>query len=125
MPTNLEELLPDFEDMNTVATASSEARLQAHLVKDELDAFIAECVRRAYQDQQYWLNGKPPVQTYIERTVAITGNTAEDAQHIKNLRDRYSELQKVVDESRALLQNMRDRVAAFQTISSNKRAGVL
>lgn len=125
MANNLEELLPDFDDMNTVAIASAEARLSAHMVKDELDAYIAECVRQAYQNSDYWVNSKPPVQTYIERVVAVVGNTPEDAKHIKELMDKQAELQKTVDETRALLLNMRDRVSAFQTISSNKRAGVL
>jgi hypothetical protein len=121
---NLEDLLPDFDDMNTVAVASSTARLQAHMVKDEMDAYIAECVRQAYQNKEFWVNGKPPVQTYIDRVVSVVGNTPEDAKHIHDLTVQLAELQKLIDENRALLLNMRDQVSVFQTLSSNKRVGI-
>lgn len=120
----LEELLPDFEDMNAVAVRASQVRLQAHMVKDELDTYVAECVSQAYRNPTYWVNGKPPTQTYIERVVAVVGNTQEDAIHIKGLMEQYANLQREVDETRSLLANMRDQVATFQTVSSNRRAGV-
>lgn len=122
---DLESLLPDFEDMNSVAVAASNARLQAQLVKDKLDTYIANCVRLACQNSQFWVNNKPPTQTYIDRVVAIMGNTPEDAAAIKAMHVEYLELQKQAEEARTLLMNMRDQLAAFQTLSSNKRAGVI
>lgn len=120
----LEELLPDFNDMTAVASASNTARLQLHRAKQELDTFIAECVRQAYTNNLYWVNGKPPTQTYIDRVVSVVGNTAEDAQNIQRLSQAISELQKDVDEGRATLTTMRDQVNVFQTLSANKRAGI-
>ena len=124
MTSNLDALLPDFEDMNAVANEASRKRLEAHLAKDELDVFIAGCIDRAYRDQTLWVNGKPPVQTYIDRVVAVRGNTSDDAAKIKELTLCYLELQKESDEARSLLLAMRDQLAAFQTVSSNKRAGI-
>jgi hypothetical protein len=125
MPSQLENLLPDFSDMEVVVHAATEARLKAHQVKGELESYIAACVRSAYQNQQYWINGKPPTQTYIDKVVSVVGNTDEDAVRIRQLSQEYFDLQRVQDESRQLLQNMRDQLAAFQTLSSNKRAGVV
>ncbi len=123
--SNLDDLVPDFEDMALISSTSASARLELHQVKNELESYIAECVRQAYQNPEFWINGKPGVQTYMDRVVAVVGNTPGDKEHIRNLTQRYLELQKEVDEARNLLQTMRDQLAAFQTISSNQRSGLV
>ena len=120
---NLENYLPDFDDLDTMGKASAQAKYEANAIKDELETFIAECVRNAYVNQSYWVNNKPPTQSYIESTVKVIGNTPEDAIKIKTLHEQYREKWRIYEECKALLDSMKDRISAFQTLSSNKRAG--
>lgn len=121
--SNLENYLPDFDDLEKVGRASAQAKFEANQLKDQIDEYIAFCVKQAYTNQIYWINGKQPPQSYIENTVKVLGNTPEDTQKLKELQEQYREKWKVYEELKSLLDSMKDRISVFQTLSSNKRAG--
>lgn len=120
---NLENYLPDFDDLDTMGKASAQAKYEANVLKNKLESYIAMCVKLAYTNQAYWVNSKPPTQSYIENTVKVIGNTPEDAVIIADLQEQYREKWRIYEECRALLDSMKDKISAFQTLSSNKRAG--
>ena len=120
---NLEDTLPDWEDLTTVGNAAAQAKFEANNIKDQKESFIANCVKEAYTVKEYQLNGKPPTQSYIENTVKIVGNTQEDAIKLKELNDQYREKWRIYEEAKTLLESMKDRISVFQTLSSNKRSG--
>ena len=122
--SDIEKLLPEWEDFELIGRTCAQAKFEANKIKDELEYFIAECVKQAYSNQSYWINGKQPTQSYIEHSVKIMGNTREDAENIKRLNDAYRESWKTYEESRALLETMKDRISVFQTVSANKRNGL-
>ena len=97
--------------------------VEANQIKDQIATYIAKCVKDAYTNQSLWINNKPPTQSYIENTVKIVGNTIEDAIYLKELSDTYREKWRIYEESKALLESMKDRISVFQTLSSNKRSG--
>ena len=120
---NLDSYLPDFDDLDTMGKASAQAKYEANEIKTQLESYIAQCVRQSYTNQSYWVAGKPPTQSYIENTVKVIGNTPEDATRISGLQEQYRSKWRTYEECRALLDSMKDRISAFQTLSSNKRAG--
>lgn len=120
-----EDLLPDFNDMDTVSKAITASKLRADSVKLNLETKIAECVRLAYTSRDYWVNGKPPTQSYIDSVVKVLGNTPEDALMISALRLEYSNAVRDAEINGNLLETMRNRVQIFQTMSANKRHGLL
>lgn len=120
---SLEETLPDWDDLNSVGNTAARAKFEANQIKDQISIYIAKCVKDAYTNQSLWVNNKPPTQSYIDNSVKIVGNTVEDAIHLKELSDAYREKWRIYEESKALLESMKDRISVFQTLSSNKRSG--
>lgn len=123
LPT--EALLPDFDDMDRLARAVATKRIEADQFKARLENAIAMCVRNAYLDNRYWINGKPPTQSFIDNVVKVVGNSPEDAEFLKALNTAYREAQREAEQTSNLLENMRDRIKAFQTVSSNRRQGLV
>lgn len=121
---NIDNLLPDFESMDVLSGTIAKYRLDADHAKLELDSYVAECVRRAYTDKENWINGKPPTQSYIDNVVKYKGNTLEDELKIKELTSQYRTLLRFAEESSSLLETMRNRIQAFQTLSANRRQGM-
>ncbi len=119
-----EELIPDFDAMDTLANIIAQYRLEADKVKLELETYIAHCIQTAFTDKNYWTNGKPPTQTYVDNVVKVVGNTPEDAAQISSLTMQYRTAQRSAEESNNLLETMRNKVSVFQTISANKRTGL-
>lgn len=120
-----EELIPDFDEMDSLANIIARYKLDSDKIKLELESYIARCIQVAYTNNAYWVNGKPPTQTYIENVVKIVGNTVEDRQKIKELTEQYRIAQRSAEESSSLLETMRNKVSVFQTISANKRTGLV
>lgn len=123
--SKIEDLLPDFDDMNSLANIVARKKIDADQCKLQLDTKIAECVRKAYTDHQYWINGKPPTQSFIDSVVKVVGNSVEDSEIISTLYAAYRTTLREAEESANLLENMRNQVQAFQTISANRRQGLL
>lgn len=120
-----ESILPDFTEMDQMAKVSSQARLECDLFEAQLKDLVADCVRKAFTDPKLWYNDKAPTATYIEKVVAIKGNNSEDSERIKEFKIKMAEAYRTYEESKNLLENMRSRIAVFQTLSSNKRASMM
>lgn len=120
-----EDLIPDFDEMDTLANLIAKYKIEADTIKIELENFVAGCIQVAYTNKDYWINGKPAPQTYIDNKVKIVGNTPEDAKIIKNLTERYRVAQRASEEASNRLETMRNRVSIYQTISANKRVGLI
>lgn len=118
---NLSESLPDFDDMDRMARIIADAKANIEDRKNKLDEFIAICIQDAMTNQEYWINGKPPTIGYCMSVVAIKGNTAEDFLFIRNVKEEIVKYTKVYQESKALLDNMKDRIAVWQTSCVNAR----
>lgn len=121
---SINDQLPDFDDMATLASASSRARYESLRIKNQLEEFIAGCVRICYTDQHYWPGGKSPTQSYIEKVVKVVGNTPEDATRIRELTEQYQLLHKEYEEAKQLLKILEDKISVFQTLSANQRSGM-
>jgi hypothetical protein len=120
-----EELLPDFDAMNTLANIIAKYKTEADSFKLQLDTRIAECVKEVYTNKNLFINGKPGTQSYVDNVVRIIGNTPEDAEALRNLNTFYRVAQRNAEEATNLLETMRNKVSVFQTISANKRNGLL
>ena len=116
--------LPDWEDLNALAKLVSETKLRAGNLKERLDIYLAHCVKEAYTNQEYWPNHKPPTQSYIENTVKIIGNNANDNDFIVRTREEYRNALKEYDDAKATLNNLKEKISVFQTISANRRNGI-
>jgi hypothetical protein len=113
--------LPDFDDMDKVAKIISDSKAELEDKKNRLDEYVATCVRTAMTDKNYWINNKPPSMDYIEKVVTVHGNTDEDARILSELREQIVNLMKQFQESKMVLDNMKDRIAVWQTHSANHR----
>lgn len=113
--------LPDFDDMDKVAKIVADAKARLEDAKNFLDAYISDCVKAAMISKDYWINGKPPTMSYVDRVIAIEGNTKEDKEILKNARQEIVNQIQRYQEARGLLDNMKDRIGVWQTTSANMR----
>lgn len=120
-----EELLPDFDTMDEIAKAIAAAKLKADSLKLSWETKVAECVKSAYTDKDCWVNGKPPTQSYIDNVVKVLGNSPQDADLINSLRIEYRSAVRDAEVNSSLLETMRNRIQVFQTMSANRRQGLL
>lgn len=119
-----EDRLPSWDEMESLARISAESKFKANIARDNLERFIADCVKRAYTDQRLWPNAKSPTQSYIEHVVRVSGNNPEEEEKIKELQTIYREYLREYEEARNLLNNLKDQISVFQTLSANKRTGL-
>lgn len=115
MTTNLSEKLPDFDDMDKMARIVADAKAKLEDAKNALDVEIAMMIGAAE------LAGKKPTGVYIEKVISILGNNEQDAQRLQQIRNEIVEQTRRYQEAKGLLDNMRDRIDVFQTVSANGR----
>lgn len=120
-----ENLIPDFDDFETLARETAELKGSLIVVKSQLTKLEAECMRTALTDNTYWIGGKRPSMAYCEKIVKIVGNTPEDQDSLSNLRQELAEL----TEAHQLLQHLitmeRDKLDLYRTLSANTRRSFL
>lgn len=113
--------LPDFDDMDKLAEiiASSKAKLED--AKNLLEEEIARCIQDALTKQENWIEGKPPTMGYCTSVIAVKGNNNRDAEILKELKALIVKHAENYQKSKVILDNMKDRIAVWQTMSANQR----
>jgi hypothetical protein len=113
--------LPDFDDMDKLATAIATAKAMLEDAKNTLEEEQARCIQDALTRQEFWIDNKPPTMGYCTAVVAVRGNTEADYIKLSELKRVIIESTKTYQEAKALLDNMKDRIAVWQTHSANMR----
>lgn len=116
-----ENKLPDFDDMDKMARVVADSKAKLEDAKNGLESYVADCIREAMTDQAYWIDGKRPTMGYAEKVIALHGNTDEDRIELYELRQEIIKQTQRYQEAKALLDNMRDRIDVWQTVSANQR----
>lgn len=117
--------LPDFEDINRVAAEDEAVLNQLYAIKRVFDKYLASCIKEAFTNPDYFIKGKPPIAEFVRNVIMVSGNTEEDAKVIEEMRSKIDELDAKHQYLRQILQSLRDEVSIYQTISANKRAGLM
>lgn len=115
------ESLPDFDDMDTVVRVATTAKAKLETAKNDLASMIAAVIGQAMEDQKYWVNGKPPTAAYCESVLSVLGNDANQESQLRALRKEIVEQERTYQEAKLLLDNMKSRIAVWQTSSANGR----
>jgi hypothetical protein len=115
------ESLPDFDDMDKMAKISTAAKANLEDAKNNLNILIADCIQEAMENTDYWLGNKPPTMSYCEKVISISGNTPKDCEKLEYWRKEIIAHEKTYQESKLLLDNMKSRIAVWQTSSANGR----
>lgn len=119
----LEELLPDFDDLQKLAIGASKAQLEVETLHSQIKDVEARCIRDCLESHEYWPGGRRPADTgnYLTRVVPRLGNNIEQELELRALRKRYAQAKSLTQEIRDLLELGRKQIDVFQTISANRR----
>lgn len=115
------ESLPDFDDMDTVVRVATTAKAKLEDAKNKLNEYIAIIIEQAMRLEAHWINGKPPTASYCESVLSMLGNYEEQRIELARLRKEIVEQERTYQEARMLLDNMKSRIATWQTHSANGR----
>lgn len=120
---SLEELLPDFDDLEKLAIAASQAQLKAEQLYQQIKTGEATCIKQCIDEERFWPLGKKPAETgiYLAKVVPQLGNSEEQKERLAKLRKEYSEARYEAQQARDLLDLGKKRIDVFQTISANRR----
>jgi hypothetical protein len=121
MELNSTANLPDFDDMDRMARIIADAKARLEDTKNKLDEYIAQCTQMALTNQDYWINNKPPSAAYCKTVISVVGNHKADAERIIELKNQIVEYQKLYQESKQILEHMRDRIEVWRTVQANGR----
>ena len=122
---NTEELIPDFDRMEELATEAARLKSRMLVLKYEIGAYESRCVRDAQIHKEYWIGGKQPSMAYCDRVVVILGNSAEDAAWLAAHRNELAEVTEALGLVESLIVINRDKLDLFRTLSANERKGFL
>ena len=120
-----ENLIPDFDDFETLAREAAELKGNLIVIKSHLAKLEAECMRVALTDNTYWIGGKRPSMAYCEKVVKLIGNTPEDKLKLSNLRQELADLTEASQLLQHLITMERDKLDLYRTFSANTRKGFL
>lgn len=107
--------------MDTVVRVATTAKAKLESAKINLETFVAELTQEAITKERYWLNGKPPTAAYCASVIAVIGLDDSSKNAIKHLRNEIVEQERTWQEAKLLLDNMKSRIAVWQTHSANGR----
>jgi hypothetical protein len=113
--------IPNIDDMDRMAKISTTAKAKLEDLKNELEQKIAHCIKEALINKDYYINGKAPTASYCSLVVTARGNTETDFAEISRLKSEIVEQERIYQEAKLLLGNMKDRVSIWQTSSANNR----
>jgi len=125
MMDNLEELIPDFDQMEEFARQAAELSAQIVVVKHALSMKEAEVVRDALTNKDYWIGNKQPSMSYCDKVVSKLGNTDADREELSNLREQLADLVQRSEMLQHIISLGRDKLDLYRTISANERKGFL
>lgn len=119
----LEELLPDFDDLQRLAIESSRAQVKAEALHRQIKDTEAHCINDCLSNEEYWPGGRRPADTgnYLTKVVPRIGNNEQQELELRSLRKRYAQARALTQEIRDLLELGRKQIDVFQTISANRR----
>lgn len=115
------EILPDFDDMDTIGKEITDAKARLEDAKNALDIKVAECIQKAMTNEEYWVNGKPPTMGYCNSVVAIKGNTKQDEQELKTIKQEIVKQTERYNGARQKQNVMAARIDIWRTESANNR----
>lgn len=118
---NLVESLPDFDDMDTVVRVATTAKAKLETLKNNLQSAIAEYTLQALTNEKYWVGGKPPTAAYCQSVISVIGNSERERSYLDSVRAEIIEQERTYQEAKLLLDNMKSRIAVWQTSSANHR----
>jgi hypothetical protein len=114
--------LPDFDEMYALAEEAASARSEMVMLEGLESSMSARFMRSAILNSDYWLGGKAPTATvHLAKIIAKVGNTEEDEEAIKAVRDRLKDVTYNYIEAMEKLKIMHAMISVYQTESANKR----
>lgn len=120
---NIDELLPDFDDLEQLAGEAARAQLESEHVYRKIRDGEAACIAQCMGDKTLWPDNKRPAETgiYLTKVVPQLGNNEEQREKLTKLRVQYAEARNRAQECKDLLELGKKRIDVFQTISANRR----
>lgn len=121
--SDLEKILPSFDDMEELVRISAGAHFEAAKLIAEIKQLEAQCIRECVLVQQYWPRGKRPTDSgsYLNKVVPRLGNTPEQKLLLESKRKELADHKRQAAEADNLLDIAKNKIAVFQTLSANKR----
>jgi len=116
-----EELIPDFDTMETLAEEAAKLKANVIVTKAKLVAFEAQVMREALTNNDNWIGGKRPSMAYCEKIVKYLGNNEEDKKKLIDLRTLLAEQIEEHQLLEHLINLNRDKLDLYRTLSANTR----
>jgi len=121
MDKRVEELynqLPTFADLNELVDKIGRlSKEEAHL-KVLIEEVVSGVVKKSTSDEKYFVGGKPPTMSYIEKTYAITGI---EGVNLPELRKKLATVSAELDTAKLQFRAYQQMFAVWQTLSANLR----
>jgi len=121
--SELESILPSFDDMEKLVRVSAETHFEAAKLVDKIKQLEAQYIRECILVQKYWPRGKRPTDSgsYLNKVVPRLGNTPEQKLLLESKRKELAKYKRQAAEADNLLDIAKSKIAVFQTLSANKR----
>jgi hypothetical protein len=120
---SLEELLPDFDDLEKLAIEAAKQQLESENLYRQIKDGEARCIKLCMENKELWPDKRRPADTgtYLTKVIPQLGNNEEQRQRLENLRKKYAKARAKAQECKDLLELGKRRIDVFQTLSANRR----
>lgn len=112
--------LPDFEDMYATIDKIKELTLRKLKAELLIKGAINKVVRKVTTDATYFVNGKIPSMSFIEKTYIFSGLDKE----ILPVREEYAELSSSLEHLKLKFSLDTSMIDVWRTMEANKRRTV-
>lgn len=113
--------LPDFEDMDKLATEIGKLSTEALIVKAQIKELEADVFTTVTKEEKYWIKDRPPTSVYIENTYKILGYNQFSKADMAKYRTRYAEIAGELDAKKRLFDLYMKAIEVWRTQSANER----
>lgn len=121
----LEALIPDFDELESLAEKAAEAKRKTIGLEHQLKQLEAQFISEALSNREYWQEGKRPTVTFCNTVVKEIGNTDEQREQLMELRQELAQQEELYYLHNSLIDIKRDKLALYRTESANKRKAFL
>lgn len=109
---------PSMEEAYKLADKIYELSVEYNKLNLKINAIRSAIVNKVTNDSKYWVRGKPPSMSYIEKTYLISGI---DNINLLDLLEQKEELKSKLDYYKMKLEIYKLEVEVWRTESANQR----
>jgi hypothetical protein len=109
---------PDFEIMQELSEDIFQLQEKKTLLELDIEEKEAETVFKVRNDEEYFINGKPPAMNYVKDSYMVTGINGE----LMELRRELAQIESRLDLKERQFWIYRNMIDVWRTQSANKRS---